>query len=262
MEHLVSVIIPTCEREKEFKRAIDSVKNQTYSNIEIIVMDSSRMPKDESFFNDEYIKIRYFYDEKSKDISKARNQGVALSIGDFITFLNDSDIWEPTKIEKQISLMTENPNVPLCLTYSHDLRFGQDHINRQPKVITHKMLLKSFILSPISSYMIRKYPFDVLDKSNGYYLDVGLKSLQGHDVAIQLTKHHDVLCVPEVLVTQIDDRKLSDIYKGIKQIYNKHKSKYHIIIPIRLFSIGILLCVSKMFGNKFYSVILSRINCK
>ena len=262
MEHLVSVIIPACEREKELKRSIDSVKNQTYKNIEIIVIDESVIPKGENFFNGDYDKVRYFYDGDSKGASRARNQGIGLSTGDFVAFLSNGDTWEPTKVEKQVKLMLENPNVPLTITYSHDLRFGQNRVDKPPKRITHKMLMKSFMLSSISSYMIRKYPLDVLKKSSGYYFDVSLKSAQEYDLVMRMTEYHDALCVPEVLVTQIEDENLSMVHSGIKQVYKKHKDEYSIITPIKLFVIATLFCVANIFGNKVYGIILSGINCR
>lgn len=262
MEHLVSIIIPTCEREKELKRAIDSVKNQTYKNIEIVVIDNSDIPKDENFFNGDYSKVRYLYNDISKDLSRARNQGIGLSTGDFVAFLNDGDVWESTKVEKQVKLMLENPSVPLTVTYSHDLRFGQDRIDKPPKRITHKMLLKSFVLSSVSSYMIRRYPLDMLKKSSDCYFDISLESAQEYELAMRMTQCHDALCVPEVLVTRIDDEDWSGMRSGIKQVYKKHRNEYSAIIPIKLFTIATLFYVANIFGNKIYGIILSRINCK
>ena len=120
---LVSVIIATYNRPDFLKRAIGSAFNQTYDNIEVVVIDGS--PGDET---EESIKplltdprLRYihqkeaqFGQEKERNAAAARNKGIKISKGKYIAILDDDDFWcEPKKIEKQIKFLEEHPNYVL-----------------------------------------------------------------------------------------------------------------------------------------------------
>lgn len=112
----VSVIIPTYNRFKYLLNAIKSVKNQTYSNIEIIVVnDCSTEEQYYTFdfkkqFGDNFYMINL--PKNSRQIfgkvcggGNSRNIGMMIASGDYIAFLDDDDYFLPTKIEKQISAM-------------------------------------------------------------------------------------------------------------------------------------------------------------
>jgi len=108
---LVSVIIPTFQRSEYLIRAIDSVLNQTYQNMEIIVVDDNdgdnEYRKSTSENLNEYIskeQIIYLKHDKNKGLPAARNTGIKQAKGEFIAFLDDDDEWLPQKIEKQIEL--------------------------------------------------------------------------------------------------------------------------------------------------------------
>lgn len=108
---LVSVIIPTYQRSEYLIRAIESVVNQSYQNIEIIVIDDNdgddyyREKTKENL--EKYIrqkKITYLLHQKNKGLPSARNTGIKNSSGEYIAFLDDDDEWMPDKIEKQLRL--------------------------------------------------------------------------------------------------------------------------------------------------------------
>ena len=109
---LVTVIIPTYKRPVEYlSRAIESVVNQTYKNIEIIIIDDSPSTYENRNAIKDYVNslsspfIRYYQNEKNLGGSLARNRGINLANGLFITFLDDDDEYKPLKIEKQVSFM-------------------------------------------------------------------------------------------------------------------------------------------------------------
>ena len=115
---LVSIIIPTFNRFKYLLNAIDSVLNQTYKNIEIIVVNDCSTQEDYYNFNfREYFGDNVFITHlprNSKEIygfsspgGHQRNIGIMLSKGKYLVFLDDDDYFLPTKIEKQITTMKE-----------------------------------------------------------------------------------------------------------------------------------------------------------
>lgn len=108
---LVSVIIPTYKRSDLLENAINTVLNQTYKNIELIIVNDN-IPKDEyshklyellSKYNDN----RLVLIEQKKHINgaAARNEGIRIAKGEFISFQDDDDYWELNKIEKQVQLL-------------------------------------------------------------------------------------------------------------------------------------------------------------
>lgn len=104
---LVSVIIPTYNREKYLEEAILSVINQSYITIEILVIDDgSRVNYAESICA-KFSQCSYFYKENG-GLSSARNYGVSKAKGEFIALLDDDDFWESSKIEKQVKVLLEN----------------------------------------------------------------------------------------------------------------------------------------------------------
>ncbi len=115
MNKLVSVVIPTHKREVEcLKKAIDSVLNQTYKNIEIIVVDDSpstyeKRPEVKAYVEGlDYDKVIYLQNEKNLGGSLTRNRGIDASTGDYIAFLDDDDEYTSNKIEKQLKFMLDN----------------------------------------------------------------------------------------------------------------------------------------------------------
>lgn len=116
MNELVSVIIPTYKRSEMLPRAVKSVLEQSYKNIEVVVVDDNdpdtTWRKDTKermlqFKNDS--RVKYICHEKNKNGSVARNTGIKNSSGEIIAFLDDDDIYLPKKIEKQVAFLLEHP---------------------------------------------------------------------------------------------------------------------------------------------------------
>lgn len=108
----VSVIIPTFNRFKYLLNAIDSIKKQTYKNIEIIVVNDCSTQVE--YYNHKFEDcIIIHLNKNSKKIfghacsAHVRNMGIKIATGDYIAFLDDDDVWFPNKIELQLEKMRE-----------------------------------------------------------------------------------------------------------------------------------------------------------
>lgn len=107
MEKRVSVIIPFYSGVDWLCEAVQSVLDQTYQNIEVIVVNDGS-PEDIRPFLDKYSqKVVYRYQE-NQGPAVARNLAMSLATGEYIAFEDSDDIWLPMKLEKQISFMEEN----------------------------------------------------------------------------------------------------------------------------------------------------------
>lgn len=114
MDKLVSVIIPTYKRFDTLSTAIQSVIEQTYNNIEIIVVDDNdpdtTYRKNTESIMEKYkncSNIKYIKHERNKNGSAARNTGFRNSRGDYIMYLDDDDEFLPEKVESQLSCLEE-----------------------------------------------------------------------------------------------------------------------------------------------------------
>ncbi len=112
---LVSVVIPTYKRTVEcVSKAVESVLNQTYQNVEIVVVDDSTSAFEGRTNTEKYIKslnasnVVYIQNEKNLGGSLTRNRGIENANGEYITFLDDDDEYKPEKIEKQLRYMQQN----------------------------------------------------------------------------------------------------------------------------------------------------------
>jgi glycosyltransferase involved in cell wall biosynthesis len=110
----VSAIIPSYNRFKFLLNTIKSVKEQTYSNIEIIVVNDKSTQKEYYEYDWESNNIKIIHLKRnSKDVfgyacaGYVRNKGIEQSSGKYIAFCDDDDIWFPNKIETQLKSMRE-----------------------------------------------------------------------------------------------------------------------------------------------------------
>ena len=111
----VSVVIPTYRRTVEYvSRAVESVLNQTYPNVEIVVIDDSTSAYDKQGETKAYFdslgrdNVIYLQNEKNLNGALTRNRGIEVATGEYITFLDDDDEYLPEKIEKQLEFMLAN----------------------------------------------------------------------------------------------------------------------------------------------------------
>lgn len=114
---LVSVVIPTYARSQYICRAIDSVLNQTYQNIEIIVVDDNGEYTENQLATYEMLKpyiekqqIKYIPHKLNQNGSAARNTGIFNAKGEYICLLDDDDEFFPDKIEKQVHVLNQLDN--------------------------------------------------------------------------------------------------------------------------------------------------------
>lgn len=127
MEKLVSVIIPSYNDGSYLKQAIDSILNQTYSNIEIIVVDSSDDKDTINIIKTYKEKILYFFQPR-KGVAAALNYGLEQARGEYIARMDADDISLPQRIAIQVGYLEKNLDVDVLGTQSNK-------INEQGKVI-------------------------------------------------------------------------------------------------------------------------------
>lgn len=164
MDPLISVIIPTFNRSQVLKRAIISALNQTYRNIELVVVNDASTDSSSDIvksINDSRIKL--IVHEKNKGLAAARNTGIGNSAGEYITFLDDDDEWLPEKISLQLdAIRNANLTIGLVFTngfseYENNLIIKEDvpsGVVFDPKINTFFPL--RVLITPPSGWMLSK----------------------------------------------------------------------------------------------------------
>ena len=108
MNSLVSVIMPYYNKKNYFLKSINSALNQTYINLEIIIVYDDQNRDDLKYIenctkNDSRVKI--IFNDKNKGVAYSRNKAISLACGEYIAFLDCDDYWETNKIEVQLNFM-------------------------------------------------------------------------------------------------------------------------------------------------------------
>ena len=113
----VSVIIPTYNSMRFLTETVESVLRQTHRDFELLIVDdgsSDRTVQWVSELVDPRVKV---ISQQNQGVCVARNTGIADAQGEYIAFLDHDDLWQPTKLEKQVRCLDENPAVGLVHTW-------------------------------------------------------------------------------------------------------------------------------------------------
>jgi glycosyltransferase involved in cell wall biosynthesis len=197
----VSVVIPTRDRAQYIGQAVESVLAQTYPDYEIIIVDDASTDSTHEVLSP-YIKnngVRYERQD-SRGVSVARNHGVHLARGRFIAFLDSDDLFLPTKVEKQIALFAQEPELGFlhCSFSKFDDRgsdLGVRDTSRHQGMIYPQILQEWSVLMAIPCMLVRK---DVFENVGGF--DEQMSWAEDMDLWRRIAKNYRVGTVPEALV--------------------------------------------------------------
>lgn len=258
---LVSVIIPTRNRLDFLKNAIQSVRLQTYTNIELIVVDDGSNDETEKFCRNQD-KLCYIRNEVSRGAPYCRNIGFQNSRGKYINFLDDDDEFFPDKISDQVNFYLMNKDEPLVLVTCHmdDGRSGQTiTVKNKVRGNLYRQLLTSYCLSGTPTMLIDRSAFE---KLGGF--DEKLVANQEYDLSIRLAQLGNfdyvdkILCRANRSVGQIHTdfkRKLigsGQIYKKYFQTWWRFGIKVFLHNQVRFGYLFSLYSLSIVFGEAFY----------
>lgn len=116
---MVSVVMPVYNGARTLRAAIDSVRAQTLQDIEFIVVDDASTDDSAAIVRSYGDRIRLVRRETNSGICEvARSQGLALARGRYAALIDQDDLWEPTKLAKQVAFMEAHPELPLSHTYA------------------------------------------------------------------------------------------------------------------------------------------------
>lgn len=162
-EPLVSVQINCHNGDQFLHKAISSVYFQTYKNWEIIFWDNASNDKSAKIAKSFDEKVKFFSNKNKKNLGEVRNLASKRAKGKYLTFLDCDDEWLPFKLEEQIKLFQNNPNLglvygPSSIINEKNKYLEKSNIKGTPKGNVFEDLLKeNFII--FSSAMVDKLKF-------------------------------------------------------------------------------------------------------
>lgn len=240
---LVSVLLPNYNGYKHLKESIDSVLNQSYEKIELIVIDDESTDNSRDLieiYKDARIKLVYL--EKGRHISYALNKGMEYAQGEFIARIDSDDVWEKEKLEKQILYLLVHPQIAACFTKINLIDEDGNNAENKYKDIyemynnvsnkTQKQWIKYFFSKGNclchSSVLMRRKMLDALD---GYY-KLPYVTAEDMELWMRLVLEYPIFVMDEKLVnyrwetseTKVsgNDQQSQNAFMNVKMLIKKH----------------------------------------
>ncbi|WP_029368189.1 glycosyltransferase family 2 protein [Saccharolobus islandicus] len=118
----VSVAIPTYNRKEKLRRLLNSLKESTFKDFEVIVVDDASTDGTEEMIKNEFPYVKYIKHEKPTLVAKSRNDAIEASEGDYIFFIDDDNVVERDTIEKLLNYIVKHEEIgtiaPVTCYYS------------------------------------------------------------------------------------------------------------------------------------------------
>ena len=159
---LVSVLMPVYNVEKFLREAIDSILNQTYKNIELIIIDDCSTDNSRDIiksYSDS--RIRAYFNDENLQQPRTRNKAIKLANGKYIANMDSDDISLPNRIEEQVKFMESNKDIDICGSYYKTFGGSKIRIVKTPLTdVDFKAV--SVVTSPVAhpTVMLRHSSFE------------------------------------------------------------------------------------------------------
>jgi glycosyltransferase involved in cell wall biosynthesis len=222
---LVTAVIPMYNAEKTIDETLRSVRAQTYRNLEIIVVDDGSTDNCAAISEQHKVvdpRVRLIQ-QKNAGVAAARNRGVAESKSEFIAPIDADDLWEPTKIEKQMAAMSQGGSkVGLVYTWQAtiDEKSRVISISHQPahegRVL--EMILRGNFVGGGSPALMRK---EAILRSGGYDTSLRANNGQGCEdwkLYAQISERYEFVVVREHLTgyRRTRGRMSADVFQMLR----------------------------------------------
>jgi alpha-1,3-rhamnosyltransferase len=195
---LVSVIVASYNHEKYITQCIESIVNQTYSNIELIVIDDCSSDNSQNILISLQKKYNFklIINNKNMGVSETRNIGIKVSKGKYITGCASDDYLANIKVEKLVSFLESNEDYAMCYGKEASVKNGIIKVRDNPCYksgnIFDDLFLQKFWI-PAGSTLLRK---DIFLSVGGY--DRKLK-IEDYDLWLRIASQYKIGYVNEVM---------------------------------------------------------------
>mgnify|MGYP000128949315 CR=1 FL=1 len=202
---LISVVIPVYNGEKYISDTLDTIINQDYKNIEVILVNDGSTDNSSNILSG-YVQKNSFvrvYDQENKGVASARNLGIKKSQGQFISFCDQDDFWHHEKISKQIKLF-DDEDIGLVHTAAYFRYLSAEN----PRTVVTSHLLRGHIFEQLiekntitcCSVMVRK---TVFNKVGFFDPDNVIMGVDDWHMWLKVAMHYKVDFLSEPLCTHV-----------------------------------------------------------
>jgi len=194
---LISVIIPTFNREWALQEAIDSVLDQDYGNKELIIVDDGSTDDTGDILHTYENRITVIR-QKNAGVSAARNRGIHTATGSYIAFLDSDDRWLSGKLRSQMEFFNSHPDATLCQTEEiwvrNGVRVNPKKRHKKPSGMIFEKSLALCLVSP-SAVMMKKSLFEMVGT-----FDERLPAAEDYDLWLRISCRFPVYLIDKPLV--------------------------------------------------------------
>ncbi len=194
---LVSVVMPVYNGEKYLKESIDSILNQTISDLELIIVDDGSTDRTSDIIKSYSDKrIVYIKNEVNLRISRSLNKALEASKGEFIARMDADDISLPKRLQKQIEYMNNHPEVEVC--GSNVMVFGADD-RSWPSSESHERLKVDSFFSCCLAHPTVMFRRSIVESGEARY-NPEFDHMEDYELWTRLLKKHRFACIKEPLL--------------------------------------------------------------
>lgn len=194
----VSVVIPAYNAMTYLPISVESVLRQTFTDFEVLIINDGSLDhimEWASGITDQRVRL---ISQENQGVSAARNTGIAQAQGDYVAFLDADDLWEPTKLEKQLRCLEDNPAVGLVYTWTALIdEFGKPTgrvFASHAEGDIWKQLIENDMISTGSSTMLRRSCFETVG-----VFDRSLAFAEDFDMWLRIAARYPLTVVKEPL---------------------------------------------------------------
>lgn len=236
---LVSAIIITHNRLGLLKRAIDSVRNQTYPNIELLVVDDASSDGTKEYCEAKQIPFIHIPKHESRGGNHARNIGIQNTSGKYIALLDDDDYWLPKKTELQVEeLERTNGDLVHCQRFIERIQPNGYAVMEEPRLDPRNVtgnLSKRILYWIVVMTSATMFSRSIIEKVGMF--DENTKFWQEYELTIRIAQKSEFQFIDKALyiyrVNPADSNRLTNKYyewkDSVKYIYRKHRELYRLL---------------------------------
>ncbi len=233
----VSVVLPTYGRSDMLALAIATVAQQSFRDWELLVIDDNGRGSEEQRRSEAVVRarasdprVRYVARERNGGAGASRNEGIALARGEFVAFLDDDDVWYPTKLSAQVACFDASPS-DVALVYG---AYRRATVGLAPKLFqpvparrVRARLLSHNVIGTTSLVLCRR---SALIDVGGF--DEQLPARQDVDLYFRLAGRYPFAVAEGVLVDKVEHagdtitKNADSVLRGHAMFYSKHRGAF------------------------------------
>ncbi len=218
----ISVVVVTFNRLELLKLTIESILNQTFKNVELLIVGDGHQNDVRDYISSlAFDNVKYSYVAHCGYPAKARNLGISMARGKYIAFCDDDDLWDADKLEMQHSKFKLDQRLSLCFTNRKTIDsvgnvvpiknikyLPTTHLNR-------KIFYYNFIT--YSSVLVKK---SELDKVGGFIDDINFKAVEDYHMWLKLSFLGDFLLIEDTFTAyRVHSSNISkSLVEGTKKV--------------------------------------------